>query len=201
MLTYYRTYGLIGFIRLLRDILYSKIQKSMNARIIRQPSYIRGKKFIDFGKNLTTGVAVRLDALPTQLSSIPSISFGDNVQINDYVHIGAINKVTIGNNVLIASKVFITDHNHGYYGNNDIHSSPKIPPEKRELSSSPVLIEDDVWIGELVCVLPGVTIGKGSIIGAMTLVNKNIPPYSIAVGVPAKVVKRYDFKEKKWVKI
>ncbi len=196
-----KKYGLFEFFRLTANILLSKIIYSNEVRIIRQPAYIRGKNFIDFGKKITIGVGVRLDAFPTYSRSPPSIKFGDNVQLNDYVHIGAIKSVTIGNNVLIASKVFITDHNHGSYGNNDLHSSPETPPDKRELSSSPVIIEDNVWIGEFVSILPGVTIGKGSIIGAMTLVNKDIPPFSIAVGVPAKVIKKYDFEEKKWVKI
>lgn len=53
----------------------------------------------------------------------------------------------------------------------------------------PVHIEDDVWIGARVCILPGVTIGKGSVIGACAVVSKSIPPYSVAVGNPAKVVK------------
>lgn len=198
---YIKRYGLIKLFGLVIDILLTKILFSKEARIIRQPAYIRGKNFITFGKNLTTGVAVRLDAFPAQSDLTPCIKFGNNVQLNDYVHIGAVNSITIGNNVLIASKVFITDHNHGSYGNKNIHSSPEIPPEKRELSSSPVIIEDNVWIGEFVSILPGVTIGEGSIIGAMTLVNKNIPPFSIAVGVPAKVVKKYDFEVKEWIKI
>jgi lipopolysaccharide O-acetyltransferase len=120
------------------------------------------------------------------------------VQVNDYVHIGAINSVKIGNNVLIASKVFISDHNHGFYGLNDRHDSPLSVPKDRELSFSSVVIEDNVWLGEFVAVLPGVTIGKGSIIGSMSVVSKNIPEFSIAVGSPAKVIKKYNFETSKW---
>lgn len=194
-------YGLYGFFHLTLDIILTKIIFGKEVRIVRRPFHIRGKKYIEYNKQLTCGPGLRLDAFPCKKNNEACITFGINVQINDYVHIGAINKVTIGNNVLIASKVFITDHNHGSYGNNDLHSSPEIPPEQREEPSSPVIIEDNVWIGEFVSILPGVTIGKGSIIGAMTLVNKDIPPFSIAVGVPAKVIKKYDFEEKKWVKI
>ena len=62
------------------------------------------------------------------------------------------------------------------------------------------MLNSNVWIGEFVSILPGVTIGMGSIIGTMSVVTKSIPPYSIAVGSPAKVIKVYDFENKKWVK-
>lgn len=56
-------------------------------------------------------------------------------------------------------------------------------------TKGPVIIEDYTWIGEMVCIMPGVTIGKGSIIGANVVVTKNIPPYCVAVGTPAHIVK------------
>ena len=107
------------------------------------------------------------------------LKFGNNVQINDYVHIGAVENITIGNNVLIASKVFITDHNHGCY-NGEIQDTPDSIVMKRKIYSNPVFIEDNVWLGEFVCILPGVKIGKNSIIGSMSVVTKNIPENSIA---------------------
>ncbi|WP_279145834.1 DapH/DapD/GlmU-related protein, partial [Clostridium tyrobutyricum] len=76
---------------------------------------------------------------------------------------------------------------------------PDEHPRNRLLTcGKEVVIEDDVWIGEMVCILPGVRIGKGSIIGAGAIVTKNIPKYSIAVGNPAKVVKNYNFNDKVW---
>lgn len=190
-----------GLIRLAVDVIYTKLFIATEARIIRRPAYIRGRKFIQFGKRLTTGVAVRLDAFPSEPEHGACIVFGDNVQLNDYVHISAICKVKIGSNVLIASKVFISDHNHGGYGSDDYHDSPDVPPALRPLRAKPITIEDNVFIGEFVSVLPGVTIGKGSVIGTMSVVTKDIPPYSIAIGAPARVVKRYNFRTKKWGKI
>ncbi len=170
-----------------------------SARLIRFPFRIRGRKFINLGERLTTGVDCRIDAFSS--TSDICLFFGNDIQINDHVHIGAIEEVRIGNNVLIASKVFITDHNHGYYGDEiSKQSSPLVSPISRELVSSPVIIDDDVWLGEFVTVLPGVTIGKGAIIGAMSVVTKDIPPYSIAIGVPAKVFKYFDFDKNQWVR-
>jgi len=125
------------------------------------------------------------------------LKIGDNVEINDYVHIAAVLNIEIGNHVLIASKVFITDHNHGNYTGDD-QSHPMEPPKDRKLAAKPVKIEDNVWIGEYVTILPGVTVGKGSIIGTSSVVTRDIPPYTIAVGIPAKVIKRYNEQKGIW---
>lgn len=199
MLSPLNRYGYIGLIKLAVNWLLTKAL-FRPARLIRRPLYIRGKSFISWGSGFTTGVGTRLDALGTVAASIKLISIGDRVQINDYVHIGATQSVVIGNDVLIASRVFISDHNHGQYDQVDEMSSPDVPPAERPLVAAPVSIEDRVWIGENVCIMPGVTIGEGSIIGAGAVVTSNIPPNSIAVGVPAKVVKVYDEKLKQWIK-
>jgi acetyltransferase-like isoleucine patch superfamily enzyme len=169
------------------------------ARIIRFPFDLRGKNYMSIESGFTTGVGCRLEAYPVGENKV--LHIGKNVQINDYVHISAMENVTIGENVLIASKVFISDLNHGSYGTNDIHDSPDIPPDKRKLYAKPVIIEDNVWLGEFVSVLSGVTIGKGTIVGANSVVSKNLPPYVIAVGTPAKVVKKYNFETRRWERV
>lgn len=194
-------YGFGGFLRLVIDVLYTKAFICRRARLIRRPAYIRGSQFIDYGNHLTTGVAVRLDAFESRVASGPTLIFGNDVQLNDYVHIGASQEVRIGNNVLIASKVFISDHGHGGYGGEDVNDSPGVPPALRPLKASPVIIEDNVWIGELVSILPGVKIGFGSVIGAGSVVTKDIPSRSVAVGNPAKVIKSYDDETNRWVTV
>lgn len=191
----------------LAEIIYLSICKMRtffvvpSARIIRFPIDIRGKKFIDFGKKLTTGYNCRLEAYPIENNTSKVLKIGDNVQINDFVHIAAAKNVEIGNNVLIASKIFISDICHGEYADIENMSDPNEHPNDRKLSAKPVIIHDDVWIGEMVSILPGVEIGKGSIIGANSVVTKSIPEYSIAAGNPAKVIKQYNFNKKQWKKI
>jgi lipopolysaccharide O-acetyltransferase len=100
--------------------------------------------------------------------------------------------------VLIASCVFISDHNHGRYDELDMASSPAVPPADRPLSSKPVRIGNNVWLGEYVCILPGVTIGDGSIIGASSVVTHDIPANSIAAGNPARVIRVFDSLTNSW---
>tara|TARA_R110002050_G_scaffold237905_1_gene374012 strand:+ start:23458 stop:24069 length:612 start_codon:yes stop_codon:yes gene_type:complete len=196
----YDIYGLLGLLRLISYYTKTKILFP-SARLIRFPIEIRGKKYIDFGLNLTTGKGCRIEAFPFYSKNI-IVKFGNNVEINDYVHIAGITSVNIGNNVLIASKVFISDIQHGCYsGEGLIHSSPYLSPNDRPLSAKPVIIEDNVWIGESVSVIAGVTIGKGSIIGANSVVSKSLPPNIIAVGSPAKPIKEYNFDTQRWEKI
>ena len=169
-----------------------------NARIIRFPIDIRGKKYIQVSKGFTTGIGCRIEAYPETDKKV--LLFGENFQMNDYVHITAMESVKIGDNVLLASKIYISDCAHGSYSGDKNDSHPAIAPDKRPLYSKPVLIEDNVWLGEFVSVLPGVTIGKGSIVGANSVVSKNLPPYVIAVGTPAKPIKKFNFETNKWEK-
>lgn len=194
-----KRYGILGSLRLIISLIYTKIF-FREARLIRLPFDIRNKKNIKIGKNFTSGFGCRIEAFPSDENTGYCISIGNDVQINDYVHIGAVGSIKIGDNVLMASKIYISDHNHGSY--DELNSDhPMSIPQERVSICKPVVICDNVWLGESVCVLPGVTIGEGCVIGALSVVSKNIPPFSIAVGNPAKVVKKYDFESNKWIKI
>ena len=129
------------------------------------------------------------------------LKLGDNIQINDFVHICAIDSVEIGDNCLFASHIYISDNSHGVYCGGKTDSSPELSPAHREYITAPVKIGKNCWLGEGVIVMPGVSIGDGCVIGAHSIVNKDIPAASIAVGSPAKVVKKYNFELKKWEKI
>lgn len=117
----------------------------------------------------------------------PNIKIGKNSHFGEYNHITAINSITIGNGVLTGRWVTITDNAHGKSDYNDLC----IEPYKRNLySKGPVIIEDNVWIGDKVSIMPNVKIGQSSIIAANAVVTKDIPPFSIAAGIPAKVIKQ-----------
>ena len=194
-----KQYGFFGGVNLVINLIKTKLLYP-NSRLIRFPIDIRNKKNIDFGKNLTTGVGCRIEAFPQITTESKLLKFGRNVQLNDYVHITAAHSVEIGDNVLMASKIYISDCSHGSYVGNENDSDPMVSPVDRPLSMKAVTIEDNVWLGEFVSVLPGVTIGKGTIVGANSVVSKSLPPYVIAVGSPAKPIKFYNFENKRWEK-
>lgn len=193
------TYGMLGTFKMFYFYLRTKLF-FRKARLVRFPIDIRNKRNIDFGLNLTTGVGCRIECFPNKVTSEKLLKFGKNVQINDYVHITAANSVEIGNNVLMASKIYISDCTHGSYIGDANDSDPMTVPVERAISVKSIKIDDNVWLGEFVSVLPGVTIGKGTIVGANSVVSKSLPPYVIAVGSPAKPIKCYNFDTQKWEK-
>ncbi len=109
-----------------------------------------------------------------------NLYIGNNVAMNNDVWINAYGKVLIGDNTIIGPRVIIHSSNHKF-------DKLDIPIQKQGHTMEPVIIEDDVWIGASAIILPGVRVGKGSVIAAGAVVTKDIPPYSIAMGVPAVV--------------
>lgn len=195
----FNKYGFWGSLHLVLDVLRTKFIFS-KARIIRFPVDIRGRKYIKISKGFTTGRHCRIEAYPENSRS-KVLSIGENVQINDFVHITAVNRVSIGNNVLMASKIYISDSSHGSYSGDEKDSDPRTKPSERPLFTKDINIEDNVWLGEFVSVLQGVTIGKGTVVGSNSVVSRNLPSYVIAVGSPAKPIKKYNFESQRWERI
>jgi len=187
--------GILLNIRMLIDLIYSLLNFRIGA-FLRFPSEIRSRGCIQIGKNCRFGRYSTIELF----NKDSLLKVGDGFRSNSYLHIGVVSSVTIGTNVLVASGVFISDHSHGYYSRSN-SSSPNIPPVLRPLMSSPIVIGDNVWIGEKVTILPGVNVGRGVIIGAGCVVTDDIQEYSIVVGVPARIIKHYDFTLEQWVKI
>ena len=166
-------------------ILYSWRFRSWGYKsIIKKPDLLLNTNQIVIGNNVEIRKGSRLEARG-EITKNPKIEIGDNTSIHFYFHCGAMESIKIGKNVLIAGRVFITDHDH-------IFSDPKTPPLHSGWNISPVVIEDEVWIGEGAAIMKGVTIGKRSVIGANAVVTKNVLPYSVVGGVPAKLIKRIE---------
>lgn len=121
-----------------------------------------------------------------------TISLGNHVQIGSFaIFMSTESIIDIGNHVMFGPKVTIIGGNHNTSKVGSFMSSIK---EKRITDDQPVIIEDDVWVGANSVILKGVTIGRGSIISAGSVVTRSCPPYSIIGGVPARLIKwRWSF--------
>lgn len=118
----------------------------------------------------------------------PSIVIGKNCHFGFNNHITSINNITIGNNILTGKWVTITDNSHGEITKEQMLQDPLKRPI---VSKGPVRIGDNVWIGDKATILPNVSIGNGAIIAANAVITKDVPPYSVAAGNPAKIIKTF----------
>ena len=179
---------LVGFVKcLMNHISYNKgCYIGLNVKITNSGGVILGKNVII---RPSTGIGA--------YASNSKIIFGDNVEIGKQSSIAAINEVVFENGVLTGPHVFISDHNHEYRNVN-------LPVYKQGISyadNGKVVIGEGSWLGTNVVIVGNVHIGKHCVIGANSVVTEDIPDYSVAAGIPAKVIKRYDFEKEEWIKM
>ena len=188
--------------RYLIRIIYKTIFQSYYKQIFGsfgKNSHIKGKVWLTkpenifIGNSCQIGPYCRLETFPNygNEKSCPKLFIGDNTSIQHAVHIYCKESVILEKGCLIASGCMITDNNHGINPESDHYVN-------QPLNSRPTILEEDVWLGENVCVLAGSKIGKRSIIRSNSVVIGIIPSYCIASGNPAKVVKKYNFETKMW---
>lgn len=155
-----------------------------NSVISNKALRLEGCQYIYIGSNSVIREKVQLTAWQINNNN-PKISIGNNCCIREGAHISAINYVIIKDHVLTGTNVLISDNSHGTNQRCELD----LPPIERKIASKGgIIIEENVWIGNNACILGNVKIGKGAIIGANAVVTHDIPAYSIAVGVPAKVL-------------
>ena len=155
---------------------------------VKQSYNIRGCEYITIGENFRAGAHMRLEAIDSyeEETFSPELIIGNNVAIQDFCHIGCVEKVVIGDGTLIASKVFISDHMHGHITVEDLTCRPEL----RKINHQPVCIGTNVWIGEGASILAGVTLGDNVIVGANAVVTRSFPANCVIAGCPAKVIKQ-----------
>lgn len=192
----------------LKQIFHYLLVPSNEARPRRWVSWFVNPFYHKHKSRSTIRRRVRMDVLPfnyfeigtgsviedfsTINNGVGPVIIGNNTLIGmSNVIIGP---VTIGSDVIFAQNIVASGLNHNYEDLN-------LPISQQNVTTKPIVIEDECWIGANAVITAGVTIGKHSVIAAGAVVTKNIPPYSVAVGNPAKVIKKYDFDKKLWCKV
>jgi acetyltransferase-like isoleucine patch superfamily enzyme len=161
-----------------------------------KPTTIFNEQYISIGEDTLIGPGVALSAgmVPGQeCITNPVVSIGDRCLIGKGSGIVGHFSITIGNDVWTGHHVYITDQNHGY-------EDVSVPISRQSQPERAVIIGDGSWLGHGSIVLPGVTIGEHVVIGANSVVTKNIPSFSVAVGSPARVIRKY-VENEGWVDV
>ena len=157
-------------------------------------SIIRGNTRMDvfpFNK-FELGAQSTIESFATINNAVGDVKIGSRTMIGlGNVIIGP---VEIGDDTMLAQNIVISGLNHGY-------EDVTLPPRVQKVKTLKITIAENVWIGANSVVTAGVSIGKHSVIGAGSVVTKSIPDYCVAVGNPARIVKRYNFENKEWEKI
>lgn len=143
-------------------------------------------------KKLVVGRRAIIEEYALINNCMGDIIIGDYSMVLSRVKV--VGPVRIGARVIVSSGSHITGLTHNY---EDVTQ----PIQTQGVTTNITIIEDDVWIGGNSAINQGITIGKHSVIGTGSIVTRDIPPYSVAVGNPARVVKQYDFEKKEWVKV
>lgn len=175
-------------------LIFSHSFKKFGKKVsIIDPDIISGEQYIEICDGVTINSKTWLLALKKD-NIEPKLLIEEGATIGRFSHIVALRSVIIGRNVLIADKVYISDNLHAYQNvNQPIVAQPILYKNKVEIG-------ENSWIGENVSIV-GAKIGRHCIIGANSFVGKDIPDYCVAVGIPAKIVKRYDVKTNMWVAV
>ena len=158
--------------------------------VIKYPCWFYGdRKRISIGDYVVIGKQTVIEPICRYYEQLlPSkIMIGDHCSIGEYNHITAVNNIIIGNGLLTGRRVLISNNNHGEFTMKDL----KIRPDERKITSKgDLVIEDNVWIGEGASILGHVRIGEGAVIAANSVVTKDVPPYTMVAGVPARIIKK-----------
>jgi acetyltransferase-like isoleucine patch superfamily enzyme len=163
---------------------------------IRKPIVIWNPGFVSIGDRVSIRDGARLEVVRSSDRRTPHLVIEDDTNIEQNVHIVCHNHVRIGSNVSIAGNCSIVDVTHPF---SDVHSSKKIGARIQDENSF-VEVGNGSFIGFGSVILPNVRIGTNSIIGANSVVTNDVPDYSVAAGVPAVILKRYDFAKEAWLK-
>lgn len=179
-------------LRILIEFCYSswfcEIFKCLNCTFKYPINIVKGAHYYKIGAKSSFGRYASITAWDYYEGNKyqPQVIIGTNCSFGDYIHITAINKIIIGNNLLTGRWVTISDNGHG----DTIREALEIAPIQRKLiTKGPIIIGNNVWIGDKATILSGVTIGDGSVIAANAVVTKDVPPYSVVAGNPASIIK------------
>ncbi len=177
--------ALYHHLRTARAVAFSRLtRRSFGAfgdgSLIELPVLVHGARRIRIG----AGVYIGADSWLASTGEDSLLEIGDGTRLSGHCVLSAVDHVRIGRSVLFGRGVYVADHNHGT-------EDPRVPIADQPLTGiAPVAIEDGAWLGQNAVILAGVTVGAGAVVGANAVVLDDVPPRTVAVGAPARVVRQ-----------
>jgi acetyltransferase-like isoleucine patch superfamily enzyme len=158
--------------------------------VLQLPIRLSGERRMAIGSGVFVGAGSWLQVVGEEPGGV-ALTIGDGSAIAGYCVLSATKEIRLGRDVALARNVYIADHTHAY-------DDPSRRITEQGLANvCPVEIADGAWLGQNVVVLPGVRIGRGSVVSANAVVTRDIPDFCLAVGAPARVVRRFGPRETK----
>ncbi len=175
---------------LLRVFYYTPLFKSLCHKVGKNLNLIEGLPYTNENLTIRIGDNVRIYGSAGfngyKVYEKPLLEIGDDTFIGPDVRVGVGKEIRIGNHCLIAARVFMADHDGHHLDWEKRRANQSV--DKQDIR--PIIIEDDAWVGEGVFICKGVTIGRGAIVAARSVVTKDVPPFAVVAGNPARAIKK-----------
>lgn len=186
-------YKMLRFADKLLTYAYTQFNRSAFGFLGAHARLGRGARLVEprliyVGYGVSIGEHAWLNAKDDRLDGMPTLRIGDGTYIGRFVQINAWQDVTIENNVLIADRVLISDADHNF---EDVETPIRLQGERFK---GAVRLGEGCWVGIGAVILPGVTVGRHAVVAANSVVTKSVPDFSVVAGVPAKIIKRLNYK-------
>jgi acetyltransferase-like isoleucine patch superfamily enzyme len=174
----------------LKSVLYYRLvfARFGNGSVMFKPLFLSNPRFIHIGSNVDVAPGVRMEVIVTNKKRVPELRIGDNVNIEQNVHLVCHSRLIIGNDVSVTGHCAIVDVTHPYA---NVHDPVKIGMRILDEDSF-VEIGDGCFLGFGAMIMPNVRIGKYCVIGAHSVVTKDVSDYSVVAGNPAQLIRYYD---------
>jgi acetyltransferase-like isoleucine patch superfamily enzyme len=187
--------ALLAWSRLKTRIWYARIFREVGARTtIYRPMLLVNVQHASIGEAVLIRPGARIELVVTDAAAPPKLTIGNQVNIEQNVHIVCGSSVEIRDGVAIAGNAAIVDVEHPY---EDIDDKVRIG-ERIRTRGNRIVIKQGAFIGFGAIILPNVTIGRDAVIGANSVVTRDVPDYCVVAGIPARIMKRYNFESKSW---
>ena len=186
--TYYRLKGGLYYRRIFANF--------GNGALLIRPTHITNLQCITVGDRTTIGHSAVMQPI-VEYASVrysPKIDIGKDVYIGPHAYLASIGNLTIGDGSVLSEYVYLNDAGHGFDPEGGLIMQQEL------VHPGDITIGKDCFLGIRSAIMPGVTLGDRCVVGAGSVVTKSFPAYSMVAGVPAALIKRYSFEEKKWVR-